>query len=111
MFHIKFYSQTYIIVKIKLMLHNNKKKYFCWSYNLFSNIRSLNLFRYILFQHENCSIEMLKYIIEKYNLEQEFRKYGLNKEYHVELICEFICGEGQLLEKNHFLYQVNLFTF
>lgn len=50
---------------------------------------------------------MLKYIIKKYELENEFKKYGLNIEYHVELICEFINGEGKLLVKNHFLYQVN----
>lgn len=49
---------------------------------------------------------MLKYIIDKYNLEKEFNKYGLNLEYHVELICEFISGGGKLLKQNHFLYQV-----
>lgn len=49
---------------------------------------------------------MLKYIIEKYDLEKSFNKYGLNIEYHVELICEFINGEGKLLLNNHFLYQV-----
>lgn len=54
---------------------------------------------------------MLKYIIEKYALETEFKKYGLNLEYHVELICEFISGGGKLLEKNHFLYQVKYVLF
>lgn len=49
---------------------------------------------------------MLKYIIEKYDLEKEFKKYRLNMEYHVELICEFINGGGKLLTANHFLYQV-----
>lgn len=49
---------------------------------------------------------MLKYIIEKYDLEKKFDKFKLNMEYHVELICEFINGEGKLLTKNHFLYQV-----
>lgn len=49
---------------------------------------------------------MLKYIIKKYDLEKDFKKYGLNMEYHVELICEFISGEGKLLKQNHFLYQV-----
>lgn len=49
---------------------------------------------------------MFKYIIEKYDLEKEFDKFELNMEYHVELICEFISGEGKLLTKNHFLYQV-----
>lgn len=49
---------------------------------------------------------MFKYIIEKYDLRKEFEKYGLNVDYHVELICEFINGQGKLLTKNHFLYQV-----
>lgn len=49
---------------------------------------------------------MLKYIIKKYDLEKEFEKYGLSVDYHVELICEFISGGGELLIKNHFLYQV-----
>lgn len=52
---------------------------------------------------------MLKYIIQKYDFEKELKKYGLNVEYHVELICEFIRGGGELLVKNHFLYQVNQF--
>lgn len=54
---------------------------------------------------------MFKYIIEKYGLVKELNKYGLNVEYHVELICEFISGEGKLLENNHFLYQVKNFLF
>jgi len=52
---------------------------------------------------------MLKYIIQKYDFEEELKKYGLNVEYHVELICEFIRGGGKLLVENHFLYQVNQF--
>lgn len=57
-------------------------------------------------KHEESSTEMLKYIIQKYDLEKELKIYGLNMEYHVELICEFIRGEGKLLVENHFLYQV-----
>lgn len=49
---------------------------------------------------------MLKYIIKKHDFEKEFNKFGLNMDYHVELICEFISGEGKLLQENHFLYQV-----
>jgi hypothetical protein len=52
---------------------------------------------------------MLKYVIEKYELQKEFNKYGLSMDYHVELIYEFIIGEGTLLKKNHFLYQVSIF--
>jgi len=52
---------------------------------------------------------MFKYIIQKYDFEKELKKYGLNVEYHVELICEFIRGGGELLVENHFLYQVNQF--
>lgn len=62
-----------------------------------------------MLKHEESSTEMLKYIIQKYDLEKELKKYGLNMEYHVELICEFIGGEGKLLVENHFLYQVNQF--
>lgn len=54
---------------------------------------------------------MFEYIVEKYNLEKEFKKYGLSVEYHVKLICEFIKGEGELLKENHFLYQVKHFLF
>lgn len=54
---------------------------------------------------------MFKYIIEKYELQKEFNKYGLNMEYHIELICEFISGSGTLLKENHFLYQVSIFYF
>jgi len=60
-----------------------------------------------MLKHEESSTEMLKYIVQKYDLEKELKKYGLNMEYHVELICEFIRGEGKLLVENHFLYQVN----
>lgn len=49
---------------------------------------------------------MFKYIIKKYKFEKEFEKFGLNVKYHVELICELITGEGNLLVNNHFLYQV-----
>ena len=63
----------------------------------------------MLFKHEESSTEMLKYIIQKYDFEKELKKYGLNMEYHVELICEFIRGGGKLLVKNHFLYQVKQF--
>lgn len=49
---------------------------------------------------------MLKYIVEKYKLQKEFNKYGLSIDYHIELICELITGEGTLIKKNHFLYQV-----
>uniref|UniRef100_A0A2S2PUY9 SAM domain and HD domain-containing protein 1 n=1 Tax=Sipha flava TaxID=143950 RepID=A0A2S2PUY9_9HEMI len=57
-------------------------------------------------KHEENSIKMLKYVIEKYELQKEFNKYGLSMDYHVELIYEFIIGEGTLLKKNHFLYQI-----
>jgi len=54
---------------------------------------------------------MLKYLIKKYDLEKKFNQYGLNLDYHVELICEFIEGGGKLLKENNFLYQVKWLFF
>ncbi|XP_050434424.1 deoxynucleoside triphosphate triphosphohydrolase SAMHD1 [Adelges cooleyi] len=61
----------------------------------------------ISWKHEDCSIQMIKHIIKKNVLEEEFNKYGLNLNYHLDLICELINGEGTTLPKNkHFLYQI-----
>lgn len=63
----------------------------------------------LLFQHEESSVQMFEYLLEKNGLTEEVKNsFSKLKDTAIEFIKELIKGEGETMKERKYLYQVNV---